>query len=111
MQFILKAISAKALNTYFILHNNRHENSRNLEKDCRAVASLVYFCVRELSSPFNKLLFINWKKKKKILFKNSKKKKKKKKKVTWQRTASIWNELRTMHLCMIRKIKNNKNKI
>jgi hypothetical protein len=65
MQFILKAISAKALNTYFILHNNRHENSRNLEKDCRAVASLVYFCVRELSSPFNKLLFINWKKKKK----------------------------------------------
>jgi len=99
MQFILKAISAKALNTYFILHNNRHENSRNLEKDCRAVASLVYFCVRELSSPFNKLLFINWKKKKK------------KKKVTWQRTASIWNELRTMHLCMIRKIKNNKNKI
>jgi hypothetical protein len=99
MQFILKAISAKALNTYFILHNNRHENSRNLEKDCRAVASLVYFCVRELSSPFNKLLFINFKKKKK------------KKKVTWQRTASIWNELRTMHLCMIRKIKNNKNKI
>jgi hypothetical protein len=99
MQFILKAISAKALNTYFILHNNRHENSRNLEKDCRAVASLVYFCVRELSSPFNKLLLINCKKKKK------------KKKVTWQRTASIWNELRTMHLCMIRKIKNNKNKI
>jgi len=98
MQFILKAISAKALNTYFILHNNRHENSRNLEKDCRAVASLVYFCVRELSSPFNKLLLINCKKKKK-------------KKVTWQRTASIWNELRTMHLCMIRKIKNNKNKI